>query len=123
MVGEDENNLDIFKITKGAKDVSYSKRCIFDPALDMKWSFGCHPQYGEGLLRGVPGVVESADTEILMYHYKYINLQYVFDRHDSYNKRLSDFNKAYKLGVHYSYEKNKIREEYASILNEAEVVK
>jgi glycosyltransferase involved in cell wall biosynthesis len=120
MVGEDENNLDIFKITKGAKDVSYSKRCIFDPALDMKWSFGCHPQYGEGLLRGVPGVVESADTEILMYHYKYINLQYVFDRHDSYNKRLSDFNKAYKLGVHYSYEKNKIREEYASILNEAE---
>lgn len=121
MVGEDESSLDISKITKGAKELSYSKRCIFDPRLDMKWSFGCHPQHGNHL-KHVSGVVESADTELLLYHYKYINLQYVINRHASYSKRLSDFNKSHNLAVHYSYGQEKIKKEYASILKEAEIL-
>ncbi len=122
MVGEDDNSLDISKVTKGVKDLSYSKRCIFDPRLDMKWSFGCHPQHGNHL-KDVSGIVESSDTEVLLHHYKYINLQYVLDRHPEYRDRQSEFNKAYKLNVHYSYGKDKIKEEYNSILEKSESVR
>lgn len=121
MVGEDEDSLDISKITKGVKDLSYSKRCIFDPRLDMKWSFGCHPQHGNPL-KYVSGIVESTNTEILLYHYKYINLQYVINRHASYDKRLSNFNKQYNLAIHYTYHQDKIKEDYDSLLMKSEVL-
>jgi len=121
MVGEDESSLDISKITKGAKELSYSKRCIFDPSLDMKWSFGCHPQHGNHL-KDIQGVVESSDAEVLLYHYKYINLPYVIDRHTAFNKRQSEFNKSHILNVHYAYGQEKIKEEYVSILKGAEIL-
>ena len=68
MVGTDDNNLDINKITKGVRDVSYSKRCIFNPMLNMKWDFGCHPQHSERHLKDIAGVVESAKSIVTGKH-------------------------------------------------------
>lgn len=123
MVGEDDNNLDISKIHKGVADISYSKRCIFNPSLNMNWDYGCHPQHSQRYLDSIPGVVESPEEEVLLYHYKYINLQYVIDRHASYNKRQSEFNKSRNLAVHYAYGKDKIVQEYLDLKNNSTDVK
>ena len=123
MIGEDEESLDISQINKGVVDISYSKRCIFDPVLDMAWHFGCHPQHSQRFVDNIPGVVESSEEEVLLYHYKYINLDYVISRHLSYSDRLSSFNKQRGLAVHYEYSKEKIMQEYLDLKSKAEVVK
>lgn len=123
MVGEDDNNTDLSKVKKGVFDVSYSKRCLFNPKLDMKWTYGCHPQFGADVLSQVPGLVESEEAEVILYHYKFINLPWVLNRHKAYAERLSEFNKSQNLAVHYNYGRNKITEEYTSLLEQAEVVK
>jgi len=123
MVGEDDNNTDLSKIKKGVPDISYSKRCLFNPKLDMAWTYGCHPQFGADVLSKVPGLVESEEAEVILYHYKFINLPWVLNRHKAYAERLSEFNKSHDLAVHYNYGRNKIKEEYNSILERSEDVK
>ena len=123
MVGVDEDNLDISKINKGAIDISYSKRCIFNPSLDMKWDFGCHPQHSQRYIDSIPGVIESSEEEVLLYHYKYINLDYVIKRHSSYLDRMSSFNRQRGLAVHYGYSEEKIVQEYLDLKNISECVK
>ena len=110
------------EVTKGVPDVSYSKRCLFDSKLDMSWDWGCHPQHSQSILDKTAGVVESKDTDIVLLHYKFISLDYVLDRHKLFSSRLSEFNKKLGLGIHYTYEEDKIREEYLSLLDRAKKV-
>lgn len=119
MVGFSESNLDISKITFGVEDISYSKRCLFDPKINMSWSWGCHPLQSQSILNSIDGVVESVNEEILLYHYKYINLSYVINRHSCYAKRLSLFNKSMNLGFHYNYSEDTLRAEYDSLKQRA----
>jgi len=119
MVGPEKDCTDITKITKGVEDISYSKRCLFSPKLDMMWSWGCHPQHSAEFVKNVSGVVESEESDILLYHYKYINLDYVINRHAAYSKRMSSFNKERGLAVHYDYEEERVRSEYLDLKNKA----
>ena len=114
MVG-DVDSTTIPDIIQGVPSKSYSKRCIFKPTLNMKWTFGCHPQHSQGLLDATKNVIESPTTEIHLLHYKYINLKYVIDRHRQYSERLSNFNKDRGLAVHYDYGVDVIEKEYADI--------
>jgi glycosyltransferase involved in cell wall biosynthesis len=107
----------VFNINEGVPSVSYSKRCIFNPKINMNWSWGCHPEHGKKYLNH-PSIIESECAELLLLHYKFINLDYVIQRHNYYKNRLSTFNKAYGLGIHYTYEEEKIAEEYKSLLQQ-----
>lgn len=107
----------IFNIDEGVPSVSYSKRCLFNPKVDITWSWGCHPEHSKKYINNST-IIESKDTEIILLHYKFINLDYVVQKHFYYKSRLSDFNKTYGLGIHYTYEEEKIVEEYKSLLQQ-----
>ena len=123
MVGVGSEDLNISNINLGVEDISYSKRCIFNPTLNMSWAWGCHPQHGQELLNQVVGIKESKTSEVILHHYKYISLSYVLKRHQSYFSRLSSFNKERGLAVHYGYDEDVLRHEYNNLLRKAKVVK
>jgi len=115
------NVFNLLELNEGVPSISYSKRCIFNPKLNMTWDFGCHPEQSLRYLTD-PGIVESTESDIILLHYKFLNLNYVLNRHKSYKERLSEFNKSTGLGIHYTFEKSKIIEEYNSLLNQKEKV-
>lgn len=80
----------------GVKNDLYSKYAFFRP--------NCLKQIGyqPGAHRCDPSgkIVISEETAKLL-HYKYLNEDYVYNRHMMYESRLSDFNKTYKFGAEY----------------------
>lgn len=111
---------DISSITSYLPKENLCKRCIFSPTVEMVWDVGCHPSVvGKNLLKNVKGIVEHGGYAIPLRHYKWINIDYVINRYASYAARLSNFNKQYKLGFHYTKSPKEIIEEYNSMELEA----
>lgn len=87
---------DISIIKKWAYFPAYSKRCIFNPILDISWWPGCH-----GITACDPMPVEDESAQIILKHYKFINLQYILDRFKIIGSRISETNKINGWGNHY----------------------
>jgi hypothetical protein len=104
---------DISLIKRFVYKENLCKRCIFDPKLEMVWDVGCHPsETGKKMLRDVNGVVENTAFKLNLKHYKWVNLEYVVNRYKSYASRLSQINKQYRLGFHYTKSKEDIEKEF-----------
>jgi len=71
-----------------------SKNIIFDPNLDVNYGMGAHSFNSDN-------TVFSEEEEFKLLHYKFLGKDYVKELYEARAKRLSDFNKQYKLGVHY----------------------
>jgi glycosyltransferase involved in cell wall biosynthesis len=86
------------EITTGEKNENYSKLCVFNPrnVTDIRYNYGCHAS------RPVGNLV-YADTKLALLHYREVGgVERLIARHKLYRDRLSDLNKRYNLGHHYT---------------------
>lgn len=100
-------------IVHAAPSESYSKNTIFNPSLDLEWNAGCH-----GVSKVYPEPKASDSKEIVLKHYKFINYEWVVDRHEFFGKRLSNYNKTSGLGIQYTWSKEKYLDYFKSLEKE-----
>jgi glycosyltransferase involved in cell wall biosynthesis len=93
--------------TNGFHDSNYSKSIIFNPRKikEIGYVYGCHHAK-------IRGDIRMSDDVLTIFHYRNIGgAQRLVKRHEEYRKRLSDINKKWNLGVHYTYEdERRVRE-------------
>lgn len=82
----------------GEKNENYSKLCIFNPRniTDIRYRYGCHAA-------SPTGNIIYHDTKLILLHYRDVGgVERLIERHNLYKSRLSETNKRYNLGHHYS---------------------
>jgi glycosyltransferase involved in cell wall biosynthesis len=85
-------------IQTGEPNENYSKLCIFNPKqiTEIKYNFGCH------VARPMGNIV-WADTRLTLLHYRNVGgVERLIARHKLYKERLSEVNRKYNLGHHYT---------------------
>jgi hypothetical protein len=92
-----EYNLELItnKIKEGCDNDFLNKNIVFNPIKDVSFGIGCHTNNS-------PDSIKTERAELMMLHYKFLSKQYVSNRYDMLEKRLSDFNKANGFGHHYN---------------------
>tara|TARA_R110000772_G_scaffold17946_1_gene49824 strand:- start:62424 stop:63140 length:717 start_codon:yes stop_codon:yes gene_type:complete len=85
---------DIIKIGSETYD-PMCKNIIFNPKIDVNFGIGAHSFQA-------PGGKFSPDRELMLLHYKFLSKEYVLARYEMMAKRLSDYNKKYGFGGHYT---------------------
>lgn len=102
-----EDNLDVLSIEMGERAPSYDKMYCFNrkKIKAVNYSPGCHSASPEG-------IVSTTSDVFICRHYKYINIDYMVERHAIFASRLSDENKKRGYGFHYLYPKEKIYNEF-----------
>lgn len=103
----DADNLDIWGITHGVRSTSYDKAYCFNAGKIREINYGagahsCSPT----------GLVGYSQRRYRAYHYKYINIDYMIERHKLYGSRLSDENLRKDWGTHYLYSAEQIKQEF-----------
>lgn len=103
----DSNNLDISNISRGVRSTSYDKAYCFHAGFikDINYFAGCHSCSPTGL-------VSYSQRKYRAFHYKYINIDYMIERHKLYGSRLSDENLKKDWGTHYLYSAEQIKAEF-----------
>ena len=99
-----EDNLDLSNIEYGSKDSNYSKLSLFNKKFiqEINYECGAHKSYPTGYIK-------LSDTVYNLYHYKFINLNYLINRFKLTDQRLSPDNKKHKMGVYNSDPAEKTR--------------
>jgi len=80
------------EITTGVAYAPESKRCVFNPAIDIRWGAGKH------YLEREVGAVASARAELKLLHYRHLGGAWFDGRNARNGARLSERNIALKLG-------------------------
>jgi glycosyltransferase involved in cell wall biosynthesis len=101
------NDLNIEGITNGVRAESYDKSYCFNASKidEIGYGAGCHWCDPKGL-------VEYSENIYKAYHYKYINIDYMINRHAIFASRLSDENIRRGYGTHYMYGEEQITNEF-----------
>jgi glycosyltransferase involved in cell wall biosynthesis len=105
MCGEIGDNLE--DINKGVYTAGYSKYLCFNTkkVKEINYKAGCHQASPNG-------VDLKIGKEICpVYHFKWLNEEYVFERYKLFSERLSEQNKKNGWAIHYNYSK-KIQSDY-----------
>lgn len=104
----------------GVHNQMYSKHIMFRPNCfkEINYKPGCHS------LNPIPNVAISGSIEIAnLLHYKYIDEDYVYNRHLMYQERLSDINKQLGWGIEYqNVERKKIEDKFAELRSQSSMV-
>lgn len=102
-----EDNLDFSNIKHGIRTHSYDKNyCFFVPkVVEIGYNMGCHTSnpIGEAVF---------SYQKYVCRHYKYVNPDYMVNRHNAFAKRMSDENLAKGYGGHYLNSEQDIRNEF-----------
>jgi glycosyltransferase involved in cell wall biosynthesis len=112
-----EDNLEIECINNGVRAESYDKLYCFDARKIQSVNYNpgahsCNPT----------GDVNYSDCEFICRHYKYINPDYMVERHKVFASRLSKENRRMGFGCHYLYKEKQIREEFQNARKNAQIV-
>lgn len=101
------DDLHIDYITHGVRSESYDKAYCFNASKidEIGYGAGCH-------WCAPKGDVSYSEKYFLAYHYKYINVDYMIERHANFAKRLSPENIEKGYGAHYLYTPEHIRQEF-----------
>ncbi len=91
------------RYTLGAPNANFDKRCVFDPDVDIHFAVGQHH------CRPAGRVVESADAELKLLHYKHFCVDSLWRRYQQLRPRLSRFNRWRRLGFHYKESRRQIQ--------------
>lgn len=96
---EDHSKLITEQVQVGYKDRRFDKNIIFDPKQVKEINFRpgshlCNPKFHEA-------PVLDALVEFKLLHYKYLDKEYLYNRHEMYSQRLSIINKNNKWGAEY----------------------
>lgn len=108
MIGD---TLDINKINSGVRSPGYDKICAFKPQdfEDINYEPGAHTAFP--ISKNNKPIIFNTKV-IKLFHYKWIQLDYVIERFKLFNERLSDINRKYSWGIQYTYSIEKITEFY-----------
>lgn len=100
-----------FEIQTGFHDPNFSKQVIFSPKLEgINYVYGCHVCQPQGDLK-------YSNHVLPLFHYRNVGgVERLINRHKSYRRRMSDFNKRLRLGHHYLTEEKKKRKEWHDCL-------
>lgn len=87
------------QVQHGVKDRRFDKSIVFDPKQVKNINFRpgshlCYPEFYKDL------VVDDL-VEFKLLHYKYLDRDYLYSRHQEYSKRLSSINRENKWGIEY----------------------
>lgn len=96
------------EIMTGEPNENYSKTCIFNPqkVKEIRYNYGCH------VARPV-GHLQYSRDHLAVLHYRDVGgIERLLDRHKKYRSRLSETNKRYNLGHHYSESEDFKRKEW-----------
>lgn len=95
------------EITTGFHDPNYSKLAVFKPSLEeIDYVYGCH-------VANPKGKIKFCSEVLPLFHYRNIGgYQRLSNRHALYRQRLSDLNKRWGLGIHYTYPEEQRRAEW-----------
>ena len=108
------NDMNFTAITHGVRSTSYDKPALFN----KRQIAGIN--YCPGAHNAAPnGYVQENIKAYNLYHYKYINPDYMVKRHAVFCSRLSDNNKAKGYGGHYQYSEEQIRAEFEQARKQA----
>lgn len=83
------------KIKEGCDNDFLNKNIVFNPMKEVAFGIGGHTNQS-------PDSTKTERAELMMLHYKFLSKEYVSNRYDMLEKRLSEFNKANGFGHHYS---------------------
>lgn len=72
------------------------KQILFKPNVDINYGVGAHSNVCKNCITN-----ETPELKVL--HYKFLNLDYVINRYQHLQDRLSDFNKQHGFGHHYNF--------------------
>lgn len=106
---------DWIEITEGFPNKMFSKKVIFSPKFrGINYDHGCHTCTPNGDIR-------YSDTILPLFHYRNVGgVERVINRHKEYRKRLSKYNKKYKLTGHYLTEETKKRKQWQECLEKSD---
>lgn len=111
-IHSDEMPQDSFtEILTGEPNENYSKLCIFNPKQikEIRYNFGCHAARPVGNL-----VYDHA--KLVLLHYRNIGgVERLISRHKEYEKRLSEINRRYNLGHHYTESEQSKRQQWEEL--------
>ena len=112
-----QNNTDIYGINQGIRSQSYDKLYCFNKERisEINYSPGAHGASPTGKL-------QSSNSKYKAFHYKYINPDYMVERHRAFAKRLSAENLKYGYGGHYLYTEEQIRKEFEEARKSAKTI-
>ena len=97
---------DFLEIQTGQFTPNYCKKIIFNPAIDIRFQYGCHVCVPEGHIK-------ACSEPLTLFHYRNIGgYKRLSDRHETYRERLSKANIRYGLGIHYTYPEEQRKKEW-----------
>ncbi len=101
---EDYNTLILDQVTQKFKDRNFDKKIIFSPKWVKEMNFGpgshfCTPEYKEGV-----NLQTDHSFELTLLHFKFLGREYLYEKHHSYARRMSEVNQKYKHGLQYKLE-------------------
>jgi len=104
-------------IRHGVRAPSYDKLVCFDTRAitEINYGAGCHSENPEGR-------VQLSTVPYRLRHYKYINPDYMVQRHAIFASRLSENNKKHGWGCHYQYSEADIRAEFEAAKRKAKII-
>jgi glycosyltransferase involved in cell wall biosynthesis len=103
-----KNNFDYKNIRHGVRDSEYDKSYLFNKV------FVTEINYCQGAHRSDPrGVIKISDTAYPIYHYKYINPNYLVERYSKVSVRLSEENLKNSAGIGYLLSEKELRHKFA----------
>jgi glycosyltransferase involved in cell wall biosynthesis len=113
-----EDNLNVSSIHTAVRAMSYDKRYCFNRKYVKEINYGpgghkCNPV----------GNIRYSSESYDCWHYKYINVNYMIDRHATFASRLSDDNLKRGYGGHYLYPAENIIAEFEQARKNAIVIK
>jgi glycosyltransferase involved in cell wall biosynthesis len=100
---------DWLEIRTGENNANYSKLCLFNPqqVKDIRYNYGCHYS------RPVGNLIYSPTTLHLLHYRDVGGVERLIARHKLYASRLSQVNKNYNLGHHYTESEESKRKQWA----------
>lgn len=108
---DDAYDLSTANDKKYVMDSTFNKRCIFSRELIPTYRPGCHmfsvtPSDNDKIKKSIE--IESTIEPLYLFHMKYVDREYVINRHAEFKNRLSDFNKKHNYGHQYNMDANAI---------------
>ncbi len=103
------------ELQRGIPSENYSKLAVFSPKIkSINYVYGCH-------VADPVGNIKYCSEKLNLFHYRNIGgANRLIKRHKLYRERLSEYNKRFGLGVHYTYDDERRKQDWYDSYNKAD---
>ncbi len=107
----------IEQVKTGHEDHRFSKAVLFDPNAieDMHFDYGSHECKPEG-------DIKWSEECLDLLHYSFLGFEEKWQRISQHAPRYGRSNRKYKLGVHYTWTKERLKEEFDVLLAKSAII-